>query len=317
MHQAPPSPRPDWRPLLTWSPQAAPLEPTDESARYEQLRGQPRRLESYSSLKRRGGGYAQTGLVEQDLRIDEELGSSEEAVGPQELPGGVRTGQLLHDVLEHLDYSTLTRYLDHELWMQDPQVDAVFRRAMIEHGLDLGYLTLTKRIILRALTSTVQTPHTVIYGVAFCNPSMREVEFLYPIPARPDHPSHLLYNIPATDTHSDRGFIKGYIDYMFEHRRRLYFVDWKSDILERYDISNISKHFEANFIMQSLLYTLSICRMFLIHSEADYEERFGGAIYCFLRGMSQEGDQGILLHRATWGELMAFAGELIEVLEVG
>jgi exodeoxyribonuclease V beta subunit len=299
----------DWRPLMQWRPQSRLLEQRDRAPEFRWLRGRVLRLESYSSLKRREGGYQLMPAGEEDLRVEEELGTSEDAVGPQELPGGVRTGQFLHDVLERLDYSTLTRHQDFGEWSQDADVGALFARSMQEHGLEPQYLPLSKRIIHRALTSTVQVGHAVIYGMGLCPTHMREVEFLYPMPER---------GVAALDAWPDdppeiqRGFIKGYIDYVFEHRKRVYFVDWKSDILERYDLATLASHFEHNYLTQSLLYTVALCRLLNIHDQAMYDARFGGAIYGFLRGMSEEGDHGIHLHRPSWQEVVAFAGALAE-----
>jgi exodeoxyribonuclease V beta subunit len=300
---------PDWRPLMQWRPRSRLLEQRDRSAEFRWLRGKSLRLESYSSLKRREGGYQLMPAGEEDLRVEEELGTSEDAVGPQELPGGVRTGQFLHDVLERLDYSTLTRHRDFSDWSDDADVHALFVRSMQEHGLEPRYLPLSKRIIHRALNSTVPVGSTVIYGVGLCVPNMREVEFLYPMP---DRPFAALAPWPDDPPEIERGFIKGYIDYVFEHRKRVYFVDWKSDILERYDITSLASHFEHNYLTQSLLYTVALCRMLDIHDQAAYDLRFGGAIYGFLRGMSEEGDHGIHLHRPAWPEVVAFAQALAQ-----
>jgi exodeoxyribonuclease V beta subunit len=299
----------DWRPLMQWRPQSRLLEQRDRAPEFRWLRGRVLRLESYSSLKRRDGGYQIMPAGEEDLRVEEELGTSEDAVGPQELPGGVRTGQFLHDVLERLDYSTLTRHQDFGEWSQDADVDALFARSMQEHGLEPEYLPLSKRIIHRALNSTVQVGNAVLYGVGLCVPNMREVEFLYPIPERG---LSALADWPDDPPEIHRGFIKGYIDYVFEHRKRVYFVDWKSDILERYDLATLASHFEHNYLTQSLLYTVALSRLLNIHDQEAYDLRFGGAIYGFLRGMSEEGDHGIHLHRPSWPEVVAFARALSE-----
>lgn len=275
------------------------------------------RVESYSSLKRRSGGYStaspsQLGSVaveDQDLRGQDELGSSEDAVGLDELPGGVRTGLFLHDILERLDYSSLTRFQDLEEWAEDGDVLALFERSMLEHGVEPEYLALSQKVIWRALTGVVETDFGVIYGLGYCTPNVRELEFLYPIP---EHGDPRLDELPEGSWKLERGFIKGYVDYGFIWGGRVFFADWKSDVLDRYDEHSLGLHFEQNYTKQALLYSVALCKVFGIHSEADYDERFGGAIYCFLRGMQDDSKNGVFRTRPSWSQLVSFERGLCE-----
>ena len=271
----------------------------------ERLRPPSRRLESYSSLKRKEGGYTTFAPVHEDeLRVEAELGAPLEGAAQEgDLPGGVRTGQCLHDLLERLDYATLTRYPDDlELWSQDPEVRQLCEQSLILHGLELEHLALCQRVVYRALTATVEVEHGVIYGLGLAaQRSLRELEFTYPLP-QDDHP--LLDQRRGGPLPVERGFIKGFIDYVFEWGQRVYFVDWKSDILERYDGPTLHQHFEANYRLQVMLYTLALCKIMGLHDEASYQARFGGAIYCFLRGMRDDSHQGLVRLRPSWAELL-------------
>ena len=40
-----------------------------------------------------------------------------------------------------------------------------------------------------------------------------------------------LFPFPAAAGGADAGFVKGYVDVIFEHEGRTYFGDWKSDLL--------------------------------------------------------------------------------------
>lgn len=276
-------------------------------AHLEQIKPPGRRLESYSSLKRRDGGYTTPALVHEDeLRVEDELGSPT-ASAEDELPGGVRTGQCLHDILERLDYASLTRYPDLDDWSFAPEVRELCEQSMVLHGIEPEHLALCQRILYRALTATVEVQHGVIYGLGLCIPNLRELEFMYPLPQQ-EHP--LLDTWPEGQLRVDRGFIKGYIDYVFEWRGRIYFVDWKSDILERYDGGTLYQHFESNYMTQVKLYTIALCKIMGIHDLESYEERFGGAIYCFLRGMKDDSHQGLVRVRPGWIELLEFELEL-------
>lgn len=290
----------------SWEPpvehlQSPQLPMVDE--RFERIRPPTRQLESYSSLKRREGGYSTPALVHEDeLRVEDELGAPS-ATGEDELPGGVRTGQCLHDILERLDYATLTRYADWDDWAHAPEVRSLAEQSLVLHGLEPEHLDLSLKILYRTLTATVEVEHGVIYGLGMCIPNLRELEFMYPLP-QAEHP--FLDQRADQELRVDRGFIKGYIDYVFEWRGRIYFVDWKSDILERYDGAALYAHFEANYMTQVMLYTIALCKIMSIHDAPSYEGRFGGAIYCFLRGMKDDSHQGLVRCRPSWQQLLDF-----------
>ncbi len=296
--------------VAAWSPRARLLEDSPEESVWRSERARALRVESYTSLKRRAGGYAQVDAALDSMLIaDDEVGTLEATISTDELPGGVRTGQFLHILLERLDYASLTRHSDFEQWAEDASVVELFERAMLEHGFGPEYLTLSQRIVHRALTGTVPLGEDgVAYGVGLCVPNVREMEFLYPIPER-DHPA--LGEELNAPLEIGRGFVKGYIDYVFEQWGRVYFLDWKSDILDRYDEATLGLHFEANYARQAELYALALCKLLEISDEETYEQRFGGAVYGFLRGISEDGDHGWYWHRPTWAQVRAVHDELM------
>lgn len=300
--------------LAQWEP---PVEYLREHLPQEEALPEPepyyppmRSLASYSSIKRKQGGYhVPVALSEEELRLDDELGASEEAIiGQDELPGGVRTGQCLHDILERLDYSTLTKYQDVEQWSDAPEVHELFEQSLIQHGLEFDVLPLCQRVIYRSLNATIEVEHGVIYGLGLCIPNVRELAFYYPIPEEA-HPR--LDVPPETRWTVEKGFIKGYIDYVFQWQDRLYFVDWKSDVLDRYEGQALQQHFSENYMIQVMLYTTALCKMSGIHDEETYERRFGSAIYCFLRGMADDSHHGLCRHRPSWQELLDFEQMLL------
>ena len=131
-----------------------------------------------------------------------------------------------------------------------------------------------------------------------------------PAPAHPGDPR--LDELPEGSWKLERGFIKGYVDYGFIWGGRVFFADWKSDVLDRYDEHSLGLHFEQNYTKQALLYSVALCKVFGIHSEADYDERFGGAIYCFLRGMQDDSKNGVFRTRPSWSQLVSFERGLCE-----
>jgi len=95
------------------------------------------------------------------------------------------------------------------------------------------------------------------------------------------------------------GFLKGFIDLTFEFKGKYYLLDYKTNFLGN-AISDYGKDElqhemeEASYDLQYHIYTVGLHR-FLKKRLANYsyEEHFGGAFYLFLRGMNNEGSEGI------------------------
>ncbi len=76
-------------------------------------------------------------------------------------------------------------------------------------------------------------------------------------------------------THPD--FVKGFIDLIFYHNGKVYFIDWKTNWLESYEPDQLKKAIEAHdYALQAALYSEAIKRHF--------KAPLGGAYYVFVRG---------------------------------
>ena len=100
------------------------------------------------------------------------------------------------------------------------------------------------------------------------------------------------------------------MDFVFEHEGLVYFADWKSDSLPTWSQSALDEHVGRNYKLQVQLYSLALVRMLEIRSESDYQARFGGLLYCFLRGMLANGD-GVYFECPTWDRILDWEQELI------
>ncbi len=86
------------------------------------------------------------------------------------------------------------------------------------------------------------------------------------------------------------GFLRGFIDLVFEHGGRWYIVDWKSNHLgdgaQCYGPAALADAMRAHaYPLQASLYTLAVHRWLRRTLRGyDYERSFGGVFYVFLRG---------------------------------
>jgi exodeoxyribonuclease V beta subunit len=106
------------------------------------------------------------------------------------------------------------------------------------------------------------------------------------------------------DIESYNGFLKGYIDLIFEWQGKFYILDYKSNHLGNH-IDDYCEEalnnavMDAGYDLQYHLYTLALHR-YLSSRVADYayEDHFGGVLYLFLRGVDlSEPGSGIYFDR--------------------
>jgi exodeoxyribonuclease V beta subunit len=220
-----------------------------------------------------------------------------EAAAPG-LPGGAPWGIFLHAVLEAVPLEGLAGGPPLAAWAARADVQALFETAMRRHDRDAQHRAEAERLVHAALTTPIPVAGAsaggaTLPGIAAADRVAREVEFLFPF--------------PDAAGGAERGFIKGYIDVVFEHAGRTYFADWKSDLLPSYTPEAVAAHVEASYELQRRLYALALVKMLGIADRDDYEARFGGTAYVFLRALP---DGGLSLARPSWDELRRFEGEL-------
>jgi exodeoxyribonuclease V beta subunit len=122
-----------------------------------------------------------------------------------------------------------------------------------------------------------------IASLASAERVVREMDFVYPIP--------------------EAGYVRGSLDLAFEHAGVTYFVDWKSDSLRSFDEGALERHVRDHYAEQAKLYSLAIVKLLGLHAREDFERRFGGLLFCFLRGMGAEGT-GVWATCPTWNDVL-------------
>ncbi len=268
----------------SWRPPDELLRFHDNARAFDVLRDRHRGwlVTSYSRLKSLKGGYRPP--------VDEPAELAE-----LDLPRGSTTGVFLHEVLEVVNFETLRANPTLERWRTLEGVAAAFRRAMRRNSVEPRFRAEAERIVHTALTSPVTLGEARLdKGFASVTTELREVEFIYPY--------------PEADGKLRRGFAKGVIDFVFELSGMTYVCDWKSDVLTSYSRDALREHVRRNYVIQAKLYTIAIVKMLEVETEQDYLERFGGIVYCFVRGLP---DDGIYFERPSWSMVTQWKNELV------
>jgi exodeoxyribonuclease V beta subunit len=117
-----------------------------------------------------------------------------------------------------------------------------------------------------------------------------------------------------------QGFLKGYIDTLFEYQGRFFLLDWKSNHLgsawEDYALPRLNTVMaEAYYFLQYHLYALALDQLLRLRKpDYDYRRHFGGVFYLFLRGIQgAEQDTGIYYDRPAPEQMGALRELLLGV----
>jgi exodeoxyribonuclease V beta subunit len=119
------------------------------------------------------------------------------------------------------------------------------------------------------------------------------------------------YASSALDFPSLRGFLKGFIDLVFEHDGRYFIADWKSNHLGQraadYGPAGLATAMaEHHYHLQYLVYSVALHRWLDARLPGyRFEQHFGGALYLFVRGVrprwrNDDGTPaGVFFHRPS------------------
>lgn len=230
-----------------------------------------------------------------------------EATAENALPAGVTTGLFLHEFLELVDLDAVRESPSLDAFRHDERIASLLTDTMRSYAMDGRFRDHAESILYDAVTRDVPLGARRIAGLATATRILREPEFIYPIPES----THVLLGVSRDEQSRytvERGYIKGYIDLIFEHEGLSYVLDWKSDTLPSYDDSTIRVHAEAQYGIQARLYAIALSRMLGVETKEDYERSFGGLVYFFLRS---ERTEGIYFMRPSFEELKQWERELV------
>jgi exodeoxyribonuclease V beta subunit len=146
---------------------------------------------------------------------------------------------------------------------------------------------------------------------------LRELEFYFPL--KNLSPAKLLSVLESRSADERRtlhfppvqGFLKGFIDLVFEYEGRFYLADWKSNDLggrpENYEPEGLRREMmKAFYDAQYLIYTVAL-DAYLEKRKPNYiyDRDFGGVFYFFLRGLAAPPRKGGVFYDRPVGAFIA------------
>lgn len=263
------------------------------------------RVTSFSALRR--GDHTPTGPAEDGRDRDAGTGTAEKGALHQtpvllaEFPRGSHAGTFFHEILEHLDFGGV--------WKPDAET-------LIDHSLKkFGFDPVHAPIVRRAMSDIVETALRPGLRLASLKGHQRidEMEFHLPLRVadRPFTAQRLAdvfraHQSPQIDADYPtrvedlsfgtlEGFLKGFIDLIFEDEGKFYVVDYKSnhlgDTLDAYGQTRLNHPMShGHYVLQYHLYLLALHRYLgLRKANYAYEKDIGGVFYLFIKGMTPRG----------------------------
>ncbi|MCP4039562.1 MAG: exodeoxyribonuclease V subunit beta [bacterium] len=222
-------------------------------------------------------------------------------------PAGAAAGTLLHLILERLDFqeSSLERTRDvvadalalhafDSTWCEvlDAALARVVKTRWSEGGPKLADLARNKR--LDELEFLLPVANRAIAGVQQRAMAVADLCEIFERHARSDFHKRYAQRLAELRFEPLAGYLKGFIDLVFEWNGRFYLVDYKSNHLGPTPSSYTETRLEApmaehHYVLQYHLYTAALDRYLAHRVEGyDYERHFGGVYYLFLRGMDPD-----------------------------
>ncbi len=221
--------------------------------------------------------------VQQDDKEDIELDPAGKMASKPLLPAGAKTGRVLHGILEKIDFQNPANL--------EEEIVENLRKEGYDPDAYAGYL---QDHVRKWLKTPLNLDGTIRLDEIPAGRRMSEMEFDFPLATfamqsiaeaiRPEQWPELEEKV--AHVHSLAGYMKGFIDMVFERDGKFHIVDWKSNYLEQgYDQDSIRESMLSSlYPLQYLIYTVALDaylqeRVVNYH----YDTHFGGVYYVYLR----------------------------------
>jgi len=209
-------------------------------------------------------------------------------------PRGARAGTCLHAVFEGLDFRRAATDAGRAA------LEQVAESRLRAHGYGSDWKGVVADMVQAVLATPLTGDGTLRLAAVPASRCLHELEFCYPVTRLRSGDLQALLSrfglppLPGAEGGGFpplAGFLKGYVDLVFEAGGRWYVLDWKSNWLgaapEHYTAPLLEPVMaREGYHLQYLLYTLALHRWLRLRLPAyDYRRHVGGVRYLFLRGM--------------------------------
>ena len=265
-----------------------------------------RRLTSFSALT----AGIESDLPDYDAHTSKSpIQQRSQAASGFTFPRGARAGSALHDIFEHHNFTQTAA---------EPLADLI-GSTLQHYGFADEWQPVACQMVNQVLDTALDKQATIKLRGVPNRQRLNELEFCFPLSSLSgkvlqqcliahNFAQHEVISqaIKQLDFKQIEGFLKGFVDLIFEVNGRFYLVDYKSNWLgdkrEDYGLDAMTEAMaEHSYYLQYLLYTVALHRYLNSRlANYHYETHFGEVYYLFLRGMQPDCcDTGIYRDRPS------------------
>lgn len=228
-----------------------------------------------------------------------------------QLSKGEKTGNLLHTILETINYNSPERW---------PTIidTAITRFAPGQRPL---YQKMLGKMVEQILSVSIESAGSSLkLADVALNKRIHEFEFDFPVntfsTSKIVELSDEIIQINMKSLGELEGIMNGIIDLFFEHEGKYFILDWKSnflgDTLDDYSAAGVANAMnENNYHLQYMIYTVAVKKYLESRLPGfDYERDFGGVIYLFLRGVRKDSSSGVYWTKPSIEKIESLEGML-------
>lgn len=245
-----------------------------------------------------------------DQRLSEGAMIDKEPPGIFSFPRGAKAGTFLHDIFEHLDFSQ----------KEAPSTKKLVADKLKQYGFELEWHQILCDMIKKVLSAPLEVDRKDFYLSCIQNEyRLNEMEFYFPLQTiSPEKLKNVFAVFIGRGVVEDfpeliegltfspvQGFMKGFIDTVFQFEGRFYMVDWKSNFLgnspDNYREEALALAMkEAFYILQYYIYTVALDQYLRLRLPGyRFETHFGGVYYIFIRGVDPDRGANYGIYRDT------------------
>jgi len=279
------------------------------------------KITSFSEIAHTSKSYDQD--IELDLRNEFGQNEYKDEQDYKYLPKGSNSGNLLHDILENINFSVFKNYLIFKNMKEEYNDYYILEEMVIKYlskyDLSVSFKDTVLELVFNVLNCSIYNNDSS-FRLSEIEERKHELEFLIKVKSLRE--IELVFNNDilreSMQFIQDGDYIKGFVDLIFQYKGKFYIADWKSNFLGEnicdYNLENIKDNMRHHaYYLQYFIYLNALIKLLeksLI--EFDYERDFGGIYYFFIRGMhiNNKNQEGIFFHRPTKKEYLKFNKEL-------
>jgi len=229
-------------------------------------------------------------------------------------PRGAQAGKCLHAIFENLDFTNLAR----------PELERIVGRELSAHGFESIWVQAVSDMVEHVAATPLDESGALRLDRVSRTKRLDELEFYYPL-AKLTHaglrqillasgfPGEIRDRIGELTFATMQGYMRGFIDIVFEHDGRYYLADYKSNWLgatvDAYQHDALVKVMGREaYYLQYLVYCVALHRYLQLRVRGySYEAHFGGVRYLFVRGMRPQSGvtRGVYADKPAFGVIEA------------